>query len=70
VTARHAGLSADQIAALPPILRAEDVSAWLDISKDLTYRLASKGELPSLRLGGRALRFSKAAVEAFLRGDL
>jgi excisionase family DNA binding protein len=62
-------MSDAEVDALPPVIRVGDVARWLDISTDLVYKLAAAGELPSLRLGGRALRFNKQAVAAFIAGE-
>src|SRR5579875_3591971 len=37
----------------PLVLSVREAAAILGISKDLVYELVARGELPSLRLGGR-----------------
>lgn len=48
-----------------PLMTAADVAAWMGVSLDGVYRLAVRGELPSLTIG-RSRRFRRADVEAFL----
>ena len=44
-----------------------DVAAYVRCSKSLIYKLAERGELPSLRIGA-LLRFEPGAVRAWARG--
>ena len=43
-----------------------DVAVRLGISIPHTYRLAKTGEIPSVRIGAKAVRFEEAAVEKFI----
>ncbi|HEY5455711.1 MAG TPA: helix-turn-helix domain-containing protein [Acidothermaceae bacterium] len=62
------GLTDAQVRELPAVLTVTEVAVWLRSSPDTVYGLAASGALPSLRLG-RSLRFSKAAVLAFIDGS-
>jgi excisionase family DNA binding protein len=50
------------------IWRAEQVAAYLRISKDTVYNLVAAGAIPALRLG-RVLRFRRDQIEALGGGD-
>jgi excisionase family DNA binding protein len=52
---------------LPELMRAEEVAAWLGVSRGLVFEMAKRGELRSLRLG-RLLRIPKVSLIA-LRGN-
>lgn len=52
----------------PEILTAEQVAELLQISRDMVYQLAARGELPGRRIG-RIWRFSRAGVDRFLELD-
>ena len=60
-------MTPDEIDALPPVLRVDDVAKILDIGRDTVYVLAKSGEIPALRLG-RALRFSRDRIVALIDG--
>ncbi len=49
------------------LLKVADVAGRLGISIPHTYRLAASGELASVRIGGKAIRFEEAAVDRFIR---
>ena len=52
---------------LPDMLRAEDVSKALRISRSSAYALMHAGDFPAFRpLGGKSLRVSKASFLAWL----
>lgn len=46
---------------------ANDVAAYLKVSRSWVYHRAEAGELPSLRIGG-LLRFEPEAIRSFARG--
>lgn len=46
---------------------ADDVAAYLKVSRSWVYHRAEAGELPHLRIGG-LLRFEPDAVRAYARG--
>lgn len=48
------------------LLRAEEVAARLRISRAQVYAMASRGELPVIRLGEHAVRFPADALQAWL----
>ena len=54
-------MTTTEIEALPPVLRAPQAAALLDISTDTLYEAVKRGEVPALRLG-RCLRFSRDAI--------
>ena len=49
----------------PDVLTVEEVADWLRIGVKTAYRLAQRGELPSMKIG-RVLRFRRVDVEAHL----
>ena len=54
---------------LPDMLRAEDVSKALRISRSSAYTLMHAGYFPAFRpLGGKTLRVSKASFLAWIDG--
>jgi excisionase family DNA binding protein len=56
-----------EIRELDAVLRTPVVAELLDSSTDTIYAMVARGELPALRLG-RSLRFSKAAILAWIDG--
>ena len=48
------------------LITAGDLAGLLEVSKARIYELAREGLLPAVRLG-RTIRFSRAAVNAFIR---
>lgn len=50
----------------PTLLTAEEVGHRLGLSSKSVRRLATAGNLPSVRLGDRMLRFDPDDVEAFI----
>ncbi len=48
------------------LLKVGHVAERLGISIPHTYRLARSGELASVRIGGKAIRFEEAAVDRFI----
>lgn len=48
------------------LIRAEEVANALGISRLRVYQLARVGELPSVRLGTKSIRFDPEAVEAWV----
>lgn len=53
----------------PKLLTVEEVAEMLRVSKMTVYRLAEKGELPSVRVG-RSIRIVEDGLDMYLRrGD-
>ena len=53
----------------PKLLTVEEVAEVLRVSKMTVYRLAEKGELPSVRVG-RSIRIVEDGLDMYLsRGD-
>jgi len=50
------------------LLKVAAVAERLGISIPHTYRLAATGEIPCVRIGGKAIRFEESAVDRFIRG--
>src|SRR5438094_363283 len=48
---------------LPALMRVEEASRWLGVSKGLIYAMAQRGDLASVRLG-RLLRIRREALAA------
>lgn len=52
---------------LPPLLTADQVvEQFRSIGRHRLYQLVRRGEIPVVRLGGRAYRFSLPALNAWL----
>ena len=51
------------------ILTADQVAEFFQISRDMVYKLATRGELPGRKVG-RIWRFSREAIDAFMRDGL
>ena len=49
------------------LLKVAAVAERLGVSIPHTYRLATTGELPCVRIGRKAIRFEESAVERFIR---
>jgi len=49
------------------LLKVVAVAERLGISIPHTYRLAATGEIPCIRIGGKAIRFEEAAVDRFIQ---
>jgi excisionase family DNA binding protein len=50
-------------------LTAEQVAARYGLTLKAVYRRASRGDLPSLRLGRRSMRFDRQALDKLLRAS-
>ena len=50
----------------PKLLTVEEVAEVLRVSKMTVYRLAEKGELPSVRVG-RSIRIVEDGLDMYLR---
>lgn len=46
--------------------RADQVAAYLQITKSAVYKLAARGELPCRRFGGQTIRFVPAEIRAWV----
>ncbi len=49
------------------IMTADQVAELLQISRDMVYQLATRGELPGRKVG-RIWLFSREAIDEFMRG--
>lgn len=61
--------SAEEILAEDRLWTVRDVARFLALSTSWVYQAAERGELPTLRIGGR-LRFDPAQIRAFAGGTL
>ena len=52
----------------PKLLTVEEVAEVLRVSKMTVYRLAEKGELPSVRVG-RSIRIVEDGLDMYLRQE-
>jgi len=48
------------------LLTVDDVADLLGVPRTLVYSLARRGELPSVRIGARYIRFRTEALEAWV----
>jgi excisionase family DNA binding protein len=51
---------------LESVLRVRDVAAVLRCSQSQVYATIARGEIPSVRIGERAVRVTRRDLEAFL----
>lgn len=54
---------------MQPLLTAREVARLLDINEITVYRLARKGQLPALKVGGQ-WRFGREALEDWMTRQL
>lgn len=59
----------DVVMALAPLLTYREVADLLVVKPDTVRRWAASGQLPSVRLGGRLLRFRADDVEHWIEGQ-
>jgi excisionase family DNA binding protein len=48
-------------------LRVEDVAGRLSLDASTVYKMCKAGEIPSIRIGSKAVRIPAPALEAYLR---
>ena len=65
----RAASSSAELGALQPLLTDRDVAAVLAVRPDTVRRWAACGLLPSVRLGGRLLRFRGEDVQLWIQGQ-
>ena len=54
----------------PAVMKVEHVAAMLELNRKTVYEMVQRHEIPGVRSCGRALRFHRDAVIAWLRdGD-
>lgn len=58
-----------ELGTLQPLLTDRDVAAVLVVRPDTVRRWAACGLLPSVRLGGRLLRFRAEDVQQWIQGQ-
>ena len=51
------------------IMTADQVAELLQVSRDMIYHLATRGDLRGRKVG-RIWRFSRAAIDEFMRGGV
>jgi excisionase family DNA binding protein len=64
-----APLPVDVVMALTPLLTDREVAELLVVKPDTVRRWAASGRLPSVRLGGRLVRFRSDDVERWIEGQ-
>ena len=50
-------------------MTADQVAELLQVTRDMVYQLATRGELPGRKVG-RIWRFSREAIDEFMRGGV
>jgi excisionase family DNA binding protein len=56
-----------RVLALPPrLLEADEVAGLLGVPRSFVYALARRGELPTVRIGERYVRFRTQALERWI----
>lgn len=65
----RAASSSAELGTLQPLLTDRDVAAVLAVRPDTVRRWAACGLLPSVRLGGRLLRFRAEDVQQWIQGQ-
>jgi excisionase family DNA binding protein len=66
VISRQHRSDADEAAAVERLLTAADVAAVLGVPRSLVYALVRRGDLPSIRVGDRYVRFRAEAIEQWI----
>ncbi len=67
-TVRWVSMRAEPVVIMPcEIMTADQVAELLQVSRDMVYQLATRGELPGRKVG-RIWRFSREAIVEFLHG--
>jgi len=51
------------------LLGADDVAELLGVSRTFVYALARRGELPTVRVGERYVRFRSEAIEGWIEAQ-
>jgi excisionase family DNA binding protein len=51
-----------------PLLTADDVAALLGVSRTFVYRLSRCGQLPTVRLGERYVRYRAQTIDEWIAG--
>ena len=59
-------MSGDHQAAPRPLVRAEEIARACSVSSRHIHNLATRGVIPSIRLGEKCIRFAADAVEEAL----
>jgi excisionase family DNA binding protein len=59
-------LDAAGSAPLPRLLTADDVAKILCVPRSFVYALARRGEVPTVRIGDRYVRFRGEAIEGWI----
>ena len=54
-------------AEVPVLWKAEDVAAFLGVSRDSVYQMVSRGQIPGVVHIGRRLRFDRQTVLDWIR---
>ena len=52
--------------ALPAILRIKPAADYIGVSRAFLYQLINRGELPRIRLGGRAAGIRRTDLDAWV----
>ncbi|MBU0639981.1 MAG: helix-turn-helix domain-containing protein [Planctomycetes bacterium] len=55
------------MATTPDVLTVGEVAAFMRVSRETVYRLATRGELPGRKIG-RIWRFPKGAIQEYVEG--
>jgi excisionase family DNA binding protein len=65
--ADRAALAGERLEPAEPdqLLTADDLAARWRVRREMIYRLAREGDLPTVRLGPRYVRFSLSAIAEF-----
>jgi len=53
--------------AIEPLLTAKEVAELLGRHEQTVYTMARNGELASVKMGSRSLRFRPSAIQAYLQ---
>ncbi len=51
------------------LLAADDVAVLLGVPRTFVYALARRGDLPTVRVGGRYVRFRAQAIQEWIAGQ-
>jgi excisionase family DNA binding protein len=68
-TAPASGNSDKTPPPIEPMLTPDEVAVFLSVSKATLCRLTASGKIPHRRLAPRVVRYSRAAVVAWMNGE-
>jgi excisionase family DNA binding protein len=62
-------MSTNASSANPVVLRIQPAAEYISVSRAFLYRLIERGELPKIKLGGRAAGIRRADLDAWVNAQ-